>query len=411
MKIAVISKGDRLTGGASRVADDLARWLHEEGHAVTHFCRYFHPSPAPFQQHLGGPWVVRKIVQKLHGAGRRLGFPQVVPFEYFARLRWLRDSFDLFHFHDLSSAVSYETLVALSRHKPVVFTVHDCSAFTGGCIYPMGCEKFKTECGSCPQLGTRPLNTKFDHTRFMQRQRFRAAKQPGIQYVFPSQWIAQEALSVLSLHRPAMQLPYGIDSARMRSTPKTEARQKLGLPQDCPIILISAHHLLDKRKGVTHALEAVRRVADLSPILITMGQPDPSLESKVPGIPVVSFGFVEETEKMALIFSAADVFVIASLMDNSPLVIYEAMAAGTATVGFAAGGIPDLVVPGETGLLVPVMDDDALAAALRRVLSDRNLLQKWGTNARQRLEKHFSRRVFMEKHYALYRDFMQDFRK
>ena len=114
-----------------------------------------------------------------------LGFPQLLPFEYYLHLRWVRDSFDLFHFHDLIGAISYETMIALSRHKPVVFTVHDCSAFTGGCVYPEGCENYKMQCGQCPQLGVWPMVTTFDHTGHMLELRRRAASQRNIQYVFP----------------------------------------------------------------------------------------------------------------------------------------------------------------------------------------------------------------------------------
>jgi len=395
-------------GGASRGADELARWLIEAGHTVTHFCWEFSQTPAPFQRKLGGPRLVRKAVKEFHKIGVRLGFPQLLPFEYFAQLGWLRERFDLFHFHDLCDAISYQTLIELSQRKPVVFTVHDCSAFTGGCLYPMECEKYKTRCGECPQLGHWPMETKIDHTGFLQQLRRRAASQPGIQYVFPSEWMARKMTDVMALGRPGVQISNAIDPIQMAPTSKKEAREKLSLPVDRPVILFSAHYLSDPRKGGTYAVAAIRQVMDLAPVVITLGYPDPTFESQLEGVKIVSFGYVSEIEKMALIYSAADIYLFTSLADNCPYTVLEAMACGKAVVGFATGGVPELVISEETGLLVPPRDGPALAAAIRRAIQHGSLTQQWGDQARRRIEIHFNKQLFMGKMNSLYENFVQD---
>jgi glycosyltransferase involved in cell wall biosynthesis len=75
-------------------------------------------------------------------------------------------------------------------------------------------------------------------------------------------------------------------------------------------------------------------------------------------------------EEMAKLFAAADVVVVPSWAEPFGLVVIEAMAAGTAVVGAAAGGIPESIVDGETGLLVPPRRPDAIAAAVASLLAD-----------------------------------------
>jgi glycosyltransferase involved in cell wall biosynthesis len=409
MKIAIVSRGDRFAGGASRGAEELASWLIEAGHSVTHFCREFQGTPAPFQKQLyagaGG-----RTAHYLNAISKRCGYINAFPFEYYLKLRRVQDEFDLFHFHDLSTAVSYETLIQVSRHKPTVFTVHDCSAFTGGCIYPMDCAKYETKCGSCPQIGQWPLSTKFDRTGFMQEQRRSTAGKAGIQYIFPSEWIQQTMMSVMSPARPGLQINNAIDPVQMAPTDKKEARRKLGLPENQPVILISAQDLKDERKGVAYAVEAVRQIADLSPVLISTGHSSQSLAFQTGDIPHTSFGHIREPDRLALIYSAADVYLFPSLADNCPYSLLETMACGTAVIGFATGGVPSIVLSGETGLLVPIGNRDKLATALRSALLDPLQTQRWGEQARRRIESYFSKDAFVKKICNLYENFDKEWR-
>jgi glycosyltransferase involved in cell wall biosynthesis len=85
-----------------------------------------------------------------------------------------------------------------------------------------------------------------------------------------------------------------------------------------------------------------------------------------------------------------------------PISILEAMAAGLPVVASAVGGIPEIVVDGETGLIVPPRDPDALAAALRRLLDDPELRRRMGDAGRARAEEHFDVERSRREHLALY---------
>jgi glycosyltransferase involved in cell wall biosynthesis len=90
------------------------------------------------------------------------------------------------------------------------------------------------------------------------------------------------------------------------------------------------------------------------------------------------------------VMSALDVCVVASLQENLPQVVLEAMASGVPVVATAVGGIPECVLPGETGLLVPPRDSSALADAVVKLLRDPPLRRALGAAGRRRVQTHFS---------------------
>jgi len=93
--------------------------------------------------------------------------------------------------------------------------------------------------------------------------------------------------------------------------------------------------------------------------------------------------------------SALDVCVVASLKETLSQAALEAMAAGIAVVGTTVGGIPECVVPGETGLLVPPRDSGALAGALIGLLGDSARRRAFGAAGRRRAIEHFSAEKYL----------------
>jgi glycosyltransferase involved in cell wall biosynthesis len=100
-------------------------------------------------------------------------------------------------------------------------------------------------------------------------------------------------------------------------------------------------------------------------------------------------GRLAEDDLHAL-FERCDLFVHPTLYEGSSQVTLEAMAHRKAVVATRVGGIPDKVVEGETGLLVPTRDPKALARAIAEALSSPDRLKSWGENGRRRVEERFS---------------------
>ena len=149
-----------------------------------------------------------------------------------------------------------------------------------------------------------------------------------------------------------------------------------GRETDPPRILYAGR--LSREKGVLELVEAARGLP-----LVVVG--DGPLRARVPN----ARGFVprEELERM---YAAAAVVACPSRREGFGVTCLEAMAWGKPVVASAVGGLRDLIVDGETGLLVPSRDQSALRAALERLLRDRNLRLRLGAAARERAREHFS---------------------
>ena len=388
-------------GGASRIAEELAEWLLAAGSKVVHFCGLPVGALKPFQAPLYSSGLPGKLSRGVHRLTRRLGLNELIPSEFYSTLHRVLNEFDVVHFHDLNLAISPLTLQLCSRRKAVVFTAHDCSCFTGGCVYPLKCEGYLAKCGNCPQLPA--LGAKFDFTPTNLEINRWLARQAAIQYVFPSRWLRENASRSLKFAKPARVIPNGFSPAGYEFGSKSGARLKLGIRDEVRVVLVAAHYLADPRKGVAFALAAIQAVADLNPLVVFVGNPPSDLEVRMRGIRFWLTGFVTDKRRLGLLFAASHVFMFPSLEDNLPIMVQEAMAAGTPVVGFAAGGIPEMVDDQRTGWLCRPGDQLGLNEKLRVALTGDNL-SEFGKAARESVRERFDFDAFGNKHMELYEE-------
>ena len=397
----MVSRSNAIGGGASRIAEELASWLVDEGIRVTHFCVHACGPLKTFQSHLYPDGWLGKASRATHRFTRKCGFNEIVPVDFFAALHRVIDKFDIIHFHDLNAAISPLSLYLCSRKRAVVFTAHDCSCFTGGCIYPLACERYLKQCGKCPQLAS--IGANFDFTSENLKLNRLLAKSKRIRYVFPSNWLRNIASASLTFANQEKVIPNGFSSSEYFFRSKREARRELGIRDEQRIIIVAAHYLAEPRKGISYTLAAIKSIGDLDPLIIFVGHPPQDLEDRLPGIRFWLAGFVKDRAKLGLLIAAADVFLFSSLQDNLPIMIQEALAAGTAVVGFSAGGVPEMVDHGRTGWLCQTGDQSALNQNLRDALTG-NSLADYCEAARNTISERYNMDVFGQRHLDLYEE-------
>jgi glycosyltransferase involved in cell wall biosynthesis len=156
----------------------------------------------------------------------------------------------------------------------------------------------------------------------------------------------------------------------------------------------------DPRKGAAYLLEATGKLApELRPWLLVVGN---KLATIPAGCEARQVGYVSSDDVLNLCYGAADVFVLPTLAENAPLSLLDARAAGTPTVAFDVGGVPDLVRHLETGYLVTERSAEGLAEGMRRLLTDPELRRRLGQNARRTAEREDANELYSSRYLALY---------
>lgn len=198
----------------------------------------------------------------------------------------------------------------------------------------------------------------------------------------------------------------GIDLARAGAAPPAKLHAELWLPHDAPIVGNVA--ALVPHKGQRHLIEAaalvVRQVPDARFVIAGEGELRPSLERAIREHHLAKHVFLAGFRPDALsLHKAFDIFVMSSVTEGLGTSLLDAMACGKPVVATTAGGIPEVVVDGETGVLVPPRDHAAMAAAIVRLLQDRELRQRMGHAGLVRARRRFSAERMVQETVRVYR--------
>ncbi len=269
-----------------------------------------------------------------------------------------------------------ERLYALN--KPIVWTLHDMWLFTGGCHYSGECTQFEQNCSACPIVYMKKTPS------LLWRKKELIFKNKKVSIIAPSQWLVDESKKAsLTKNANSICVPNTLNSALFTNLNKVEACKKLGLDVSKKYILFSAANPNDVRKGFSYFVEAVERLkkeyANHSQLeLLVMGKEQKAFSSLA--LKVNNLGFITSEEKSALIYSAASVFVIPSLEDNLPNTIMEALSCGTPCVGFAIGGIQEMIKTGVNGYLAAPRDEKDLTKGIIEVLNSSINLEEGARN-------------------------------
>jgi glycosyltransferase involved in cell wall biosynthesis len=197
----------------------------------------------------------------------------------------------------------------------------------------------------------------------------------------------------------------GIDLGRVASAPTAKLHEELWLPHDAPIVGNVA--ALVPHKGQKHLVAAaalvVRQVPDARFVIAGDGELRPSLERQIKDHHlekhVMLTGFRPDVLSL---HKAFDVFVMSSVTEGLGTSLLDAMAAGKPVVATTAGGIPEVVVDGDTGLLVPPRDEEALARAIVTLLKDEDLRRRMGDAGLRRAQEMFSAERMVQETLLVY---------
>jgi glycosyltransferase involved in cell wall biosynthesis len=338
---------------------------------------------------------------------------------------------DLIHCHNLHGRFfDLRELAPMSHRLPLVMTLHDEWTYTGHCAYGMGCERWRTGCGSCPDLTIYPAIPR-DATHANRREKQRIYGRSLLYISTPSQWLMDNVRDSILMDGAAglKVINNGVDRRIFAPGDQRAARQRLGLPME-PIVLLFTANLA--RRNVFKDWETVLTAATRAAALVTSrpvlclalgdeGEPHRFENGELRFVP-----YQFEMAEVATFYRAADVYLHAARAENFPTTIMEALATGLPVVATAVGGIPEQVrslagVDGAwsgaavplaeaTGVLVAPGDGVAMGRAAAALLNDDTTRRTLAANATRDAALRFDLGLQLDVTVDWYREVIADWR-
>ena len=320
---------------------------------------------------------------------------------------------DIIHLHWINEGFfSLKTFRQLQKlNKPIVWTLHDMWAFTGGCHYDNGCGNFTTRCANCPSLKIKGDND-FSSTIFARK----LLLYQNIKYrvVTCSEWLARSAReSVLFKDMEITAIPNPIDVNVFKPVDKASAKKEFGLTPGKVHILFVTMTVKEKRKGFHLLKEALLMLNKNRPDLrdkielVVMGAADEEETKRLP-FPVKTLGRLSSTEEIVEGYNAADIFVAPSLQDNLPNTVMEALACGTPVVAFNIGGIPEMVEHMKNGCLAEELSVEDLAKGIALLAENKNMRADFAKAGREKVLRHFAEEAVAERFISYYKKILKE---
>jgi glycosyltransferase involved in cell wall biosynthesis len=266
----------------------------------------------------------------------RFGLVDIIPFELpILLMRKKIHQADVIHFHDISGTCSTLTPVFLSWFKRVVWTLHDTSILTGGCIQPAECKTFGKGCGKCPQLGKWPLNTTIDLTNWILKFKRICLKLSRVEYVAPSIWLHKLCYQQLGI------LPKLIRNGVSKDIFFKQSTSRKNKISSYLKVLISATNLKDVNKVNHQFLKFIDDYHSDEILILLMGNSDNlTLNTK---FKVKILGYINDEISKAKLYKEVDLLLFPSMGENCPLTILEAVCCGLPIVCFSNTGMTELI--------------------------------------------------------------------
>lgn len=334
MKILMINSvcGIRSTG---RICTDLAEALEQDGYT----CKIAYGRETVPEKYI--KYAVRIGADtdvKLHGAKARLldaaGFGSKKATEKF--IEWVKEyDPDIIHLHNIHGYyINIEILFNYLKDskKPIIWTLHDCWAFTGHCCNLNDCDKWQTECFSCHKKKAYPSSIIDRSSRNFAKKKQLFCSVDNMTIVTPSNWLAELTKKSFLGKFPIRVINNGIDSDIFKPT-ESDFRKRNGLEHKK--IVLGVASAWSKNKGLYDFIKLADMLDnDYKIVLVGL------TEAQKKELPqnIIGITRTNSTLELSEIYTAADVFINPTYNDNYPTVNLEAQACGTPVITYRTGG-------------------------------------------------------------------------
>lgn len=305
---------------------------------------------------------------------------------------------DIIHLHNLHGHnCDIRMLFEYLKSTPVrlVWTFHDCWAFTGYCMYfdSVKCNKWTSGCYSCPLR--KKYSLFFDRSSELYDRKKALFSNLDLTIVTPSKWLAANVKeSHLGVYGVKV-INNGIDLNTFKFT-ESGFREKYEIPANKRMLLGVAYKW-EERKGIGTLVKVAEEMDDICRVVL-IGEMDDKTRRNLPDS-IICINRTSDRRELAQVYSAADYLVNPTAEDNFPTVNIEALACGTPVITYKTGGSPE-IIDETSGALVSDNHPDSLIKLIRTMCVD---MPFSSADCRKRAESFNKTDKYME-YIQLYRE-------
>lgn len=250
-------------------------------------------------------------------------------------------------------------------NQKVVWTFHDCWAFTAYCCYfsMINCDKWESGCYHCPQK--KQYSWFFDRSKSIYKRKKRVLTGLDLTIVTPSKWLAGLVKQSFLKDYPVKVINNGIDLTVFKPS-ESNFREKYNIGDK--FIVLGVAFGWGKRKGLDVFIDLSKRLDNEKYQIVLVGTDD-TIDMQLPKN-IISIHRTQNQTELAEIYTAANVFANPTREDNYPTVNMESIACGTPVITFRTGGSPEMLIE-KIGMVVDCDDVDYLEKEIRRIYKDR----------------------------------------
>lgn len=306
---------------------------------------------------------------------------------------------DIINLHWVANFLDYKSFF-IKNTKPVVWTLHDMNPFLGIDHYTekyIGMDRHGEPISR--SISKEESNINRDFVDF---KKDCIEQIENLTVITPSRWLAAEASKSEAFKDRKMKIiPNSLDVNVFAPRDQKTSREILSLPLDKRIILFVADSVANHRKGFSYLVKALKEFQTEETLLCAVGS-NIKLRSNDN---LIELGEIKDERLMSVVYSAADVFVIPSLIDNLPNTVLESLMCGTPVIGFPVGGIPDMIDHGKNGLLTEEVSVKSLVRALKDFLDNPEMFDR--KEIRRVAKEKYDEKVQAKKYIELFNEILK----
>lgn len=308
---------------------------------------------------------------------------------------------DIIHLHNIHGYyINYELLFRYFKdcNKPIVWTLHDCWAYTGHCCYysMAQCNRWISGCYQCPQKHAYPRSVFWDNSQknYIRKKRLFSIL-PNLHLVTVSSWLNAEVKKSFLANLPCITIYNGIDTKVFRPL-SSDFRKKNKIEEK--FVILGVASTWDKRKGLEDFI-ALQQYLDERFQIVLIGIT--KKQQKFLPKKIISLERTDSIDEMAALYTTADVYFNASMEETFGLPTVESMACGTPVIVYNTTALPELV-EAHSGAIVKERD---ILAVYKKIIEMYEGQEQYCCTDVSRFEKQVMCEEYLQLYEKIYRKY------